>query len=429
VSAFLQFIFAIGLLIGAARLGGLLSKRLGQPGVLGELLVGVLLGPTLINFFHLDWFTDEHLGEQILHLAELGVIFLMFLAGLEIELDEMVKTGRAAALAGLLGVLVPMGLGMGAALWFGYSVNEALFLGIVLSATSVSISAQTLMELKVLRRREGLTLLGAAVFDDVLVILILSIFLALGGGTAGAGGTGNVLLVLARMAGYLVVAGALGFLVIPRLLRVVSRWPIAQGLVSFSIVAVLLFSWAAEVLGGIAAITGAFLVGLAFARSPLRQEIEHNFSALTYGFLVPLFFVSIGLQADAREVLGPGLWFGVLLIGLQADAREVLGPGLWFGVLLVVIAIVSKIVGSGLGAVWGGLKRGEAVRLGIGMVSRGEVGLIVASVGLETGLINTVIFAEIVLVVLVTTLVTPLMLRWAYNRESRGAQAAAGKGD
>jgi len=406
VSAFLQFILAIGLLIGAARLGGLVSKRLGQPGVLGELLVGVLLGPTLIDFFHLSWFTDEHLGDQIIHLAELGVVFLMFLAGLEIELDEMAKTGRAAALAGFLGVVVPMGLGLGLALGFGYSAEEALFLGIVLSATSVSISAQTLMELKVLRRREGLTLLGAAVFDDILVILVLSIFLALGGGAAG--GAGEVLVVLGRMAGYLVVAGAVGFLVIPRLLRVISRWPIAQGLVSFSIVAVLLFAWAAEVVGGIAAITGAFLVGLAFARSPLRQEIEHSFSALTYGFLVPLFFVSIGLQADAREVIGSGLLFGVLL---------------------VVIAIVSKIVGSGLGARWGGLNRGEALRLGIGMVSRGEVGLIVASVGLAQGLIDSVVFAEIVLVVLVTTLVTPLMLRWAYNRESRGAQAAAGKGD
>jgi Kef-type K+ transport system membrane component KefB len=258
VSAFLQFILATSLLIGAARLGGLASKRLGQPGVLGELLVGVVLGPTLLNFFQLTWFTEEHLGEQIQHLAELGVIFLMFLAGLEIELDEMVKTGRAAALAGLLGVVAPVSLGFGAAILFNYPVTEALFLGIVLSATSVSISAQTLMELKVLRRREGLALLGAAVLDDVLVILVLSIFLALGGGSAG--GLGEVLWVLGRMAAFLLVAGAVGFLLIPRLLRWVSRLPIAQGLVSFSIVAVLLYAWAAEALGGIAAITGAFLV-------------------------------------------------------------------------------------------------------------------------------------------------------------------------
>jgi Kef-type K+ transport system membrane component KefB len=395
MSAFLQFVLAIGLLIGAARLGGVLSKRLGQPGVLGELLVGVLLGPSVLNLLHLSWFTDEHLGEQIQHLAELGVIFLMFLAGMEIELNEMLKTGRAAATAGLLGVVVPVGLGFGAAVLFGYAAPEALFLGIVLSATSVSISAQTLMELRVLRRREGLALLGAAVFDDVLVILVLSIFLALG---AGAGGAGEVALVLARMALYLVVAAVAGYALIPRLLRWVHRLPIAQGLVSFGIVLVLLFAWAAEVLGGVAAITGAFLAGLSFARSPLRQEIEHNFSALTYGFFVPLFFVSIGLQANAREVTGAALLFGLVLI---------------------VVAIVSKIVGSGLGAWWGGLPRGEALRLGLGMVSRGEVGLIVATVGLSEGFLDTALFAQVVLVVLVTTLVTPLMLRWAYAREAR----------
>lgn len=404
MSSFLQFSLAIALLIGAARLGGLLSKRLGQPGVLGELLVGVLLGPSLLNLLQLSWFTDEHLGEQIQHLAELGVIFLMFLAGLEIELDELRKTGRAALLAGLLGVVAPVLLGAGAALLFGYAAPTALFIGIVLSATSVSISAQTLMELGVLRRREGLTLLGAAVFDDVLVILVLSVFLALGAGAGGGGGLGEVVWVLVRMVLYLGLAGALGFTFIPWLMRHVSRWPIAQGLVSFAIVVVLLYAWAAEVLGGVAAITGAFLVGLAFARSPLRQEVEHSFSALTYGFFVPLFFVSIGLAANVRDLTGTGLIFGLVLI---------------------LVAVVSKVAGSGLGAWWGGLKRGEALRLGLGMISRGEVGLIVASVGLNQGLIDSVVFAEIVLVVLVTTLITPLLLRWAYARERQAIAAAA----
>jgi Kef-type K+ transport system membrane component KefB len=145
----------------------------------------------------------------------------------------------------------------------------------------------------------------------------------------------------------------------------------------------------------VAAITGAFLVGLAVARSPLRQQVEHGLSALTYGFFVPLFFVSIGLSANARAVTGPALVFGLVLI---------------------VVAIVSKIVGSGLGAFWGGLPRNEALRLGVGMVSRGEVGLIVASVGLTQGIIGNVAFSQIVLVVLATTLVTPLMLRWVYAR-------------
>jgi len=175
----------------------------------------------------------------------------------------------------------------------------------------------------------------------------------------------------------------------------VAREPVSQGLMSFVIVVALIYAWAAEVVGGIAAITGAFLVGLAFARSPLKQEIEHSFSALTYGFFVPLFFVSIGLEANARAVTGSSLLFGLALI---------------------LVAVVSKILGGGLGAWWGGLTRSESLRLGIGMVSRGEVGLIVASVGLTEGLIDDVVFAEIVLVVLVTTVITPLLLRWAYAR-------------
>jgi Kef-type K+ transport system membrane component KefB len=393
MSSTLQFILAISTLIAGARVGGAVSKRLGQPAVLGELLAGVLLGPSLFNFFRLPWFTDAHLGESVNHLAELGVIFLMFLAGLEIDLPEMAKTGRAAALAGVLGVVAPVLLGFGAAWLFKYPLLEATFIGIVLSATSVSISAQTLMELGVLRRREGLTLLGAAVIDDVLVILVLSVFLALG--VEATGGLGGVLVVFARMGVYLLAAAALGFFLIPRVSEWVAHLPISQGLMSFVIVAALIYAWAAEVVGGIAAITGAFLVGLAFARTSLRQEIEHSFSALTYGFFVPLFFVSIGLEANAREVLGGNLLFGLALI---------------------LVAVVSKILGSGLGAWWGGLTRSESLRLGIGMVSRGEVGLIVASVGLSEGLIDDVIFAEIVLVVLVTTVITPLLLRWAYAR-------------
>lgn len=397
MSPSLQFLLALSTLIATARIGGALSKRLGQPAVLGELLAGVLLGPSLFNYFHQPWFTDEHLSQGVKHLAELGVIFLMFLAGLEIDLREMAKTGRAAALAGTLGVIAPISLGLGAGWLFGYPIREAVFIGIVLSATSVSISAQTLMELGVIRRREGLTLLGAAVIDDVLVILVLSVFLALGGG---AGSLGEVLRVFLRMAVYLIAGAALGFFIIPRLTERIARVPIKEGVMSFVIVAALLYAWAAEMVGGIAAITGAFLVGLAFARSSFRQEIEHNFSALTYGFFVPLFFVSIGLEANVRAVTGSGLIFGGVLI---------------------LIAIVSKVIGSGLGARWGGLTRDESFRLGLGMISRGEVGLIVASVGLNEGLIDQMIFAQIVLVVLVTTVVTPLLLRWAYARAERQA--------
>ena len=370
-----------------------MSKRLGQPSVLGELLVGVLLGPSLLNYFHLPWFTDPHLSETVKHLAELGVICLMFLAGLEIQLEEIFKTGRAAALAGVGGVIATLLLGWGVALLFKLRLLNALFLGITLTATSVGISAQTLMELGVLRRRESLTLLGAAVMDDILVLLILSIFLALTGETTG--GWGDVIIVGLRLIIYLVVALGLGLWLIPRLSRWIEHLPISQAVISFVIALMLLYAWTAEVVGGIAAITGAFLAGLVFARSSLRQEIEHNFSALSYGFLVPLFFVSIGLQADARAVTGNGWWFGLVMIG---------------------VVVLSKILGGGGGAWWGGLKRDEALRLGIGMISRGEVVLIVASIGLDQGWLSGGLFAQIVLVVLVTTVLTPLLLRWAYAR-------------
>src|SRR5574337_199064 len=193
----LQFLLAISILVACARLGGAVSKRLGQPAVLGELLAGVLLGPSLFNFFHLSWFTDAHLSESVKRLAELGVIFLMFLAGLEIDLAEMAHIGRAAMFAGLGGVIATILLGLGAGLLFKLPGLTALFLGIALTATSVGISAQTLMELGVLRRRESLTLLGAAVIDDLLVLLVVSVFLALSGGAGG--GFTNVLAVFTRL--------------------------------------------------------------------------------------------------------------------------------------------------------------------------------------------------------------------------------------
>jgi Kef-type K+ transport system membrane component KefB len=398
MSATLQFLLALSLLIAGARLGAAASKRLGQPAVLGELLAGVLLGPTFLNFFQLPWFPGQALSETVQRLAELGVIFLMFLAGLEIDLGEMLHTGRAAALAGTGGVAGTVVFGLGAGLLFGLNWLDALFLGIALSATSVGISAQTLMELGVLRRRESLALLGAAVLDDVLVLLILSIFLAL---TAGAGnGWAGAGVVLVRLALYLALAAVAGYFALPRLARWADRLSISQGLVSLVVAVMLLYAWAAEALGGIAGVTGAFLAGLALTQSPLRQEIEHRLSPLVYGIFVPLFFVSIGFQTNLRT--------------LNVDS-------LWRVLVMLVVVVASKLIGGGLGAWRGGLTPTQAFRLGLGMISRGEVVLIVASVGLAQQRLSPVIFAELVLVVLTTTLLTPIVLKWAYSRDKAPA--------
>ncbi len=404
---FLNFLLALIIIIVAAKASGYISTRFKQPSVLGELLAGVILGPTVFDMLHV-WpifhGSEEVLGEFITLMAELGVILLMLLAGLELQLSELLKSGKVAALSGVLGVLLPLGLGYGTAVLFGADGGEALFLGLTLSATSVSISAQTLLELGVLRSRVGLALLGAAVFDDILVILTLSISFILVGGSSQ--GLGDVLVTLLRMVGYLGTAVALGLWVLPRLVSRIDRLPISQGTIASVLVLTLLFSWAAEVIGGVATITGAFLVGLFLARLPFRDRIETGVSTLAYGFFVPIFFVNIGLEVNLRAISGSA-W--------------------WFALILTAIAIVSKILGSGLGAKMGGFPNREALQLGIGMVSRGEVGLIVASFALLEGLISQENFSIAVFMVIVATLLTPPMLRMSFAKKETPRKTAVTK--
>ena len=391
----LGFILALAIIIFSAKAAGYVSIRLHQPAVLGELLMGLILGPTVLNLFGFEIFSHGHVNESILYLAEAGVIFLMFLAGLEIDLAEMRQVGVSAGVVGVLGVIVPLLLGAGAALLFDFSLTSSIFIGLILTATSVSISAQTLMELGLLRTREGLTLLAAAVVDDVLVILLLSISVALTG-AEGASIQGEILSVVGRMVLYLGVAVLVGVKLLPRLTRRISTLPVSQGLLSWVIVVTLIYAWAAEEVGGMAAITGAFLAGVLFSVTPLRERMEQGMHAIVYSLLVPIFFVSIGLKANARLL----------------DSNDVV-----FTVVIVVVAVLSKILGCGLGARLTGSTNLGALRVGVGMVSRGEVGLIVASVGLSAALIPDQVFATMVIVVLVTTLLTPVMLRAAFQKK------------
>ncbi len=397
MSAILQLLLELAILITAAKTAGYVATRLKQLAVLGQLLVGLALGPSLLDIFGGQLLTSEVSHETINQLSEVGVIFLMFVAGLEVDLAELMGTRRVAILTGVLGVVAPLILGAAAAAAFGFPLAQSLFVGLILTATSVSISAQTLMELGVLRSREGLALLGAAVVDDVLVIAVLSLFLVLGAGASGAlaNPLADLALVFGRMALYFALAIAAGLLVLPRLADVVQRLGISEGVLAFALVTMLLFAWSAEVVGQLAAITGAFLAGLMLGRTRHRREIERGMHTLSYAFFVPLFLVSIGLQADARS-LG--------------------GAGFLFAIVLAVVAVASKIIGCGLGARLAGMSWPEALRVGVGMVSRGEVGLIVATVGLQRGLIDSAMFAAVVLVVLASTVVTPPLLRWAFAR-------------
>ena len=392
MSPFLQLVFVLLVIVLSAKIASYLSVRLGQPSVLGELLVGILLGPTLLDLTHLPFITDTHLHEVIIEVGELGVLLLMFIAGLELHLSELARNTKVSALAGVLGVLLPVGLGWATGILFGFDSLSALFLGLILGATSVSISAQTLMELRVLRTRVGLGLLGSAVFDDILVILLLSTVLAL---ASGAGGLASVALIFVRILLFLLLSVGFGVWVLPRLVRRAARLPVSQVALSLALVVMFLYALAAELVGGMAAITGTFLAGLMFARTPEKERIERGLESLSYGLFVPIFFVSIGLGINLREV------------GLDA---------LWLLLAISAVGVVGKLLGAGLGAKLGGFTTREAVQLGAGMVSRGEVGLIVAAIAVAEGFIRTADLPAVVGMVILTTLITPPMLRALFAR-------------
>jgi Kef-type K+ transport system membrane component KefB len=261
VTGILQFLLALGVLIAFAKAMGYLTLRLNQPAVLGELLAGVIIGPSLINLLGTPSIFPD--GDQITHsiieLAEVGVLLLMFMAGLEVDPKSMLKVGRPAVLAGALGVLVPMILITPAVTILGYGFEKAIFIGILLASMSTSITAQVMLELGVLRQKEGLTLLGAALVDDAIVILFLSLFMAINpGGVVLVAEARPVIEVLLRIAGFLVIGSLVSWYALPRMANAISRLRISEGPLMFAIVTTLLLSFSAEFFGGIATITGHF---------------------------------------------------------------------------------------------------------------------------------------------------------------------------
>jgi Kef-type K+ transport system membrane component KefB len=395
----LQLLLLLAFFVVAAKLAGAAANRIGQPAVFGEILIGLLLGPTLLDV--LSWpifratpgavghgLEPSSLLATIRDLAEIGVILLMFIAGAETDLDEMKRVGRVALWAAFGGVAFPMLGGAMVAGWFGYPILwQGIFIGTILTATSVSISAQTLIELGALKSKEGSTILGAAVIDDVMGIIVLSIVVALAraGGAADLGGIAFMMVRIALFfAGAILVGRAL-----PTIARFADRLEVSQGLLAIVLAVAFAYAWGAEYLGGVAAITGSYLAGLIFAQTRYKKQIDEAIHPLTYSFFVPVFFISIGLQANSRD----------------------LGARAAFAVTLILVAIVTKAFGCGLFARLAGFGTKASLRVGAGMISRGEVGLIVAGYGLANGLIDRDVFSASVVMVLATTMVTPPLLK------------------
>lgn len=374
----ITFLVFIACLLLAAKFAGWVCQRIGIPSVLGQLLIGVLAGPSLLGWVHPNALFDSF--------SSLGVIILMFLAGIETDMKQMRKVGGTAFVSGFAGVIVPFVVGFFFAHALEYSIPVSLFLGTLLTATSVSISAQTLKELGKLHTKEGTTILGAAVIDDVLGLIVLSLVLAF---TLGQ----NPLWSILKMVLYFPIAYLLGHYAFPLLSRWLPRLLALEARIGLVLALVLLYAWSAEELGSVAAITGAYIAGILVSRTEMREWVHDGLSKIGYALFIPIFFVYVGIQADFR-----GVWHMPLL----------------FLVSLVVIAVVTKIVGCGGGALLCRFKPAEALTVGVGMISRGEVALVTASIGLQAGLINPLLFSVVILITLVTTIVTPLLLKLVY---------------
>jgi Kef-type K+ transport system membrane component KefB len=402
---------ALGVIIGAARLVGGLARKLDQPRVLGELLVGVILGPTVFNLLHTSalGLDQAHLEQTIHELAELGVLLLMFSIGLEVHLGELAIVGRTAAAAALGGVVLFVGLAMPLVMAFGYGWQPALFAVVGLAATSVSISAQVLLEMGLLRTKVGSALLATALIDDGVAILLVSLAVAVTH-PQGADDVGSLVGIVVRMAVYMGAALAVAWFILPRLMIWVHEQPTiahAYGVPAFALIVVLVFGWSASYLGGVAAITGAFIagIGLSRTREAIKHQVEVAVANINYAFLVPIFFVSVGLQTDLRSFPLSGL----PLAGL-----------------LLLAAMLAKIIGCGSGARWGGFSSREALQLGVCMISRGEVGLIVASLGLASGALKPEepLFPSLFLVILLTAVLTPPLVRWVFRQPAAVVKGA-----
>ncbi|MGH9352172.1 MAG: cation:proton antiporter, partial [Terriglobia bacterium] len=397
----LQILIFLAVLVIFAKVVGGLCGRAGLPVVLGELLAGVMLGPTLIDVWRFSWFSGvSHvpgagtvsLGAFINILAGLGVVVLMFLAGLETDIEMMKSTVRPAFWSATAGVILPFVGGTLFSRVAGFTWAEAVFIGTILTATSVSITAQTLMNLNKLRSKVGSTILGAAVIDDVMGLVVLSLVIAMEARTATAGGSpwlqaGGTILRVLLFTGVLLWLG-------PRLVRAVFRH--ARHLhgphvsVAVALALALLFAFLAQYAGGMASITGAYLAGLFIAATPVHAEVINDLRSMTNSFFGPLFFVSIGLEINARQIAGH----------------------LEFFLLIFLVAVLGKVMGCGLGTWFNGFSAGDSLTVGVGMIPRGEVGLITASIGYAAGLVSAEVFSLVVILVLATTLVTPVMLRY-----------------
>ncbi|CAN5527809.1 cation:proton antiporter [soil metagenome] len=377
-------ILSLFVMLAAAKIMAEIFERLRQPAVVGEILAGIVIGPSLLG-----WVAPS---ELITVLAEIGVIFLLFTVGLETKPQSILKVGKRAVMVGVLGVILPFFAGYLIAVWWDGSFVEAMFIGAALVATSVGITARVLGSMGLLDRETSRIILGAAVIDDILGLIILSLVSAVSQGSVSFAG-------LAKTAGaaiiFTVFVALIGSKVMTGLAPWVEKLRLSKPFFNIGMILCLGLS-VASIYVGVAAILGAFLAGMALAEATEDNDTMHKLTSGVTEFLVPFFLVNIGMQLN--------------LLVFRDTSVIVLA------VIVTVVAVITKFVGCGLGA-WG-MSRREMAQIGIGMVPRGEVGIVVAQIGLGLGVISQPFFAAVLFMAVATTLIAPPFIKILFAEDN-----------
>lgn len=392
-----DFLLFVAIILLSTKIFSLLSQKVNMPQVVGALLVGVLLGPSCLNILReTDFLTKS---------AEIGVIFLMFLAGLDTDFDDLKATGKSSVIIAFVGVLIPLGSGFLTYYLFFHGQRpdtmiflESAFVGIVLTATSVSITVETLREMGKLKGKMGTSILGAAIIDDILGIIALTVI------TSFTVPGVEIMVVLLKILLFFVFIAVCGFFVFRLFRKLEIVYGTKRRVAIYAVAFCLLLSYISEVYFGVADITGAYFAGLILCNvTETKSYIASKINITSYMFFTPIFFASIGIKT--------------VITGMSQEL-------ILFTLALLIVAILSKIVGCGLGAKICGFSNMDSLAIGVGMISRGEVALIVAQKGEQAGLISPTLFPAIVLVVIVTTLITPILLKAVvYMKEQKQVDA------
>ncbi|KAA2283484.1 MAG: cation:proton antiporter [Candidatus Nitrosocosmicus sp.] len=395
-SVFIHIIISLSILLFTAKIFAEIFQRIKQPVVLGELLAGIIVGPYALGGIPLfDGQPLVVLDETVKHIGELAAIIILFIAGLEITPREFLRGGVASFTVGALGVIVPFFVGFIVLSFYGLNTFEILLIATALTATSIAISIQVLTELGKMQSKEARLILGAAIVDDILAIAILSVVVTMVQSGDGIPQIMDIAFLILKILGLFAVLLISAVLIIPRILHRERLWR-SKGSIEGITTAIFFGIAGLAAYVGLSPIVGAFAAGMAVASTKLIKQVEEYAHKLQFIF-APLFFAIIGAQVDLR--------------GINIEVLIIAG-------IIITIAVLSKLVGCGLPSLLFLKDKTKSMRVGVGMISRGEVGLIVAGVGVSSGVLSTDVYTSIILMVAVTTIITPIWLKKTYKNKS-----------